>query len=333
MNQTAPVLQAFFWKTTRRSIFWHVIYGAAVLLLCAGGVSSMPRTQAGPAPQAADFVNKTFHFSLANPGLLCAGRDYPLRATVLVDFEIPGGSQSFQDRVVPGISIVSSTDNTAVVTVTPAKLSSGYVQADLLASPPFGNANGLGEVVFTLHAKKAGLANVNLQATIPGALTGSASQVIPVQAPLTVENCQYEVTVDGLWTAHYPNLTTILIENLHGELAKDDNGQLSGTAGVFWTLASYSALCPHKHVTSPGQATLSAQQNGENLNLTIAYDEFELNTVNCASSSKGKIPVQTINLRGVPTTGFSTGTTLSFPVGNELLFGTGTITIKPVATK
>ncbi len=333
MHQATSVPRGSPSRSSGGKRFWFLLYSLAALVLTAGGASPRPAAQVVPAPPAADFVDKHFHFNLVNPGLLCVGRDTPLRATMLVDFQMAGGNQKFEDRVVPGISVQSSMDDTSVVSITPAKLTAGYVQTDLLISPPFGQANGLGEVDFTLHPKKAGFANVTLKATIPAALTGSAPQIIQVGQALQVENCAYEVSVDGLWTAHYPNLTTVLIENLFGKLAKADNGQLSGTADIFWTVASYSALCPHKHVTSPGQATLSAQQNGDTLDLTIAYEEFELDTVNCASSSKGKIPVQTISLRGVPTNGLSTGTTLSFPVGNEVLYGSGTITVKPVAIK
>jgi len=327
-------------RTGGAGLFGLMVVGGLALLAGSANAApgaGAPMTGAEAALQGGTQVVERFHFSVATPGRLCVGQNYEMPVTMLVDFQMTANGQpvEYQDRVVPGIAIQASSDASAVAGITPAQLTSGALQADLLASPPFGTANGLGQVVFLLHAKKEGVANLHFQAHIPSGLTGGAPQPAPIELPVKVENCKYKVTVTGSWKVKYErqNLATILKETLTGEMTRDESGALSGTATANWSLQSFSAMCAHAHVVTPSTVSLKGEQTGETLHFHLTYDAFEEKTVNCASSNHGKIQVAPIEFSGFPASGASGSVTLPFPVGNEVLLGAGTVSIVPVPVK
>jgi len=332
-------------RTGGARLFGLMVVGGLALLagsanaapVAAVPMAGAPMAGVAAALQAGTQVVERFHFSVATPGRLCVGQNYPMPVTMLVDFQMMANGQpvEYQDRVVPGITIQASSDDNAVAGITPAQLTSGILQVDLLASPPFGTANGQGQVVFSLHAKKEGVANLHFQAHAPAALAGGGPQPAPIEIPVKVENCKYKVTVTGSWKVNYKgqNLATILKETLHGEMTRDEAGVLSGTANVSWDLRSFSAMCSHAHMVTPSTASLKGEQTGATLHFHLTYDAFEEKTVNCGSANHGKIQVSPIEFIDFPASGASASTSLPFPVGNEVLNGAGTVSIVPVPLK
>jgi hypothetical protein len=306
----------------------------ALLLLAAGRPDTVALAPAAPVPQGATFISKTFHFNFVSPDRLCVGQKVPLRVTIVVDLEGTANSPSFkaENRVVPGITVQANTDDSSVATIAPPSLTSGALQTDLLASPPIGNANGQGEVDFSLSGKKAGLTKINLNATIPAALTGGASQTRTVSVIVAVQNCKYKVTISGNWDATYLNLKTFLTETLKGEFTRKDNGSLSGSATVNWNLRSFSALCSHQHTaTAISPVNITGDQLDDTLNVTLNYAAFQLTTKNCASGTNGDIGVQILEFKGLPPQGQTIGGLIpTFQVGNEMLKGSASLTIVPI---
>lgn len=154
-----------------------------------------------------------FYLNISYPPTLCAGREYSIAVTPLVELDgkrADGQKFNYQDRIIPGVEITAEIADQNIATVDPAKPKSkrsGYLPASPLGTTSladqekFGN---LGEVVFKIKAKKAGSTNMYLTAKVPRQWSGGRDryfgpQGMPTGGPIKVVNCDYRVTVTYWW--------------------------------------------------------------------------------------------------------------------------------------
>lgn len=330
-------------KLSNKIPFRRVFLIGFMLLISLGSPGQVALTKASPAQQATN-ITKRFYLNFHAPAVICVGTSAPLNVTPLVELNgtmSSGQPFDYQDRIIQGITITPTIQDTNIATVTPTSGKSGALtnSGDIFGTATFGTIAGLGEVPFKITGKKPGVTNLYVKANIPGQLTGSTNSDIISAVTFRVTYCKYKVTATSKWTFNAPNLHSVLLSTLSGTMElKDQSGEstsLSGTADVNWDLSSFSAMCSHSHVIAKDQGHLNGTLNPDDtLTVNVTYDPFNMNTANCASGSVGSFqaPPFATTVSSI-TGGGSKNVPVAFTVGNMPVKGSVTINVSPVPSK
>ncbi len=313
-----------------------------IFMISLGSPGQVAVTRAAPAQQATS-ITKRFYLNFHAPTVICVGMSFPLNVTPLVELDGTINSQPFdyKDRIIQGITVTPTIQDTNIAMVTPKNGKSGVLtnSSDIFGTSTYGTVTGLGEVPFKIMGKKPGVTNLYVRASIPGQLTGGASRAIESAVPFRVTYCKYKVTLTSKWSFNAPNLHSVLLSSVNGEMElKDLSGEstsLSGTADVNWDLSSFSAMCSHSHVIAKDQAHLTGTFNGDDtLTVDVTYDSFDMSTANCASGSTGSFQAPPFETKvSAINGGGSKNAPVAFKLGNMPVKGSVTISVIPVPSK
>jgi hypothetical protein len=139
-----------------------------------GGYQATPVQAAPPAQET--ITNSRFYLNITHLPTLCAGREYSIAVTPLVELDgkrADGQRFNYQDRIIPGVEITAEIADTKIATIDPARpksKKSGYLPGYLLGTaslPDQERLGNLGEVVFKLKANKAGATYLYFTAKVP----------------------------------------------------------------------------------------------------------------------------------------------------------------------
>ncbi len=215
-----------------------------MLILSLGSVGQTIPAQA--APPAEEITNMRFYLNVRYPQTLCAGREYSIPVTPLVELDgkrEDGQKFNYPDRIVPGVPVTAEIRDTNIATVDPAKPQSkktGYLPGDLLGTSSLDAQERLGnfgEVVFKLKAKKAGTTTLYLTAKVPNRWSGGREkyfgpQGMPVGGPIKVVNCKYEVTMTYNWDYSFPAARMRVIGRMNKAPLTIESETLTGTGQI-----------------------------------------------------------------------------------------------------
>lgn len=337
MNREFRIRGTMFVKLSDKALFRRVFLSVLVLVLGIGSVGQNTEVHAAPSQQSIE-VDKTFTLRFHPPAVICVGQTYDVKVTVLLELSgtnASGQKFDYKDRIVPGITIQASVQDTNIASVSPSQLSSGLLPNpnDLLITGEYGSSLN-GQVTFKLSGKKPGATNLYLKAPIPTSLAGSPNIHKDSEVPFRVAYCRYKVSAASITYFTAPGLTSTLVGITSGEMQLvDQSGEtsrLSGSSDADWTLNSFSPDCSHEHEIPKATAKLEGTLTmDDKLNVDITFDPFEMVTGNCGSGSTGSFPIPPIHIE-VPAGGGSKNITQAFPLGNMSMHGNAVIFVQPI---
>jgi hypothetical protein len=324
-----------------------------LLLLSLGGAGQISAARA--APPAQEVTNMRFYLNISYPQTLCAGREYSILVTPLVELDgkrANGEKFNYQDRIIPGVEITAEITDTKIATVDPAKpqsKKSGYLPGDLLGTSSLDmqeRLGNLGEVVFKIKAKKAGSTNLFLTAKVPRQWSGGRDryfgpQGMPVGGAIKVVNCKYEVTMIYNWQYSFPAVNMWLIGTMKKVPLTIESESLTGTGQIdFMRVVGGNPHCTYN--ISTGKSTVDmagsfSQDPSGNDQLKITFNYGPMSEVVASTCTvphfgtrsgttdwSGQPPVAAVPTAVFPAEGGSA--TFMLQLGGSL-----TVTLKPVS--
>jgi len=295
-----------------------------------------------------------FYLNISYPTTLCAGREYSIPVTPLVELNgkrSDGEKFNYQDRIIPGVEITAEIIDTKIATVDPAKpqsKKSGYLPEHLLGTSSLENQerlSNLGEVVFKLKAKKAGTTYLYLTAKVPRQWSGGRDryfgpQGMPVGGAIKVVNCRYELTMIYNWEYSFPAANMWLIGTMHKAPLTIESELLTGKGQIdFMRVVGGNPDCTYN--ISTGESTVdmtgsfSQDPSGSGqVQVTFNYGPMSevvastctfpvIGTRSGSADWTGQPPVAAVSTVVFPDTGGSA--TFQLQLGASL-----TITLKPI---
>jgi hypothetical protein len=246
-----------------------------VIALCAGRVAPTAVVRAAPTAQGATFTNMRFYLNVALPAKFCAGQEYPIAVTPLAELDATwqdGSRVHYRDRAITGVPIKAEISNTSIATIEPPSKKTGTLE--LLINERADS--GRGEVTFTLHARKAGTANLYLTAEVPERFAGGTRRYfgpsgMPVGFPIDVINCEYRVIVNYWWVFSGRWGRTWSSGNLNTKITASDP-EFYGGDGSFNFLLSHFDIAGCSQMTSHEYSThITARRKLEPDQLEVTF--------------------------------------------------------------
>ncbi len=272
-----------------------------LILMLMLSLGSAGQTAVRAAPPAQEITNMRFYLNIRYPPTLCAGREYSISVTSLVELDgkrEDGQKFNYPDRIVPGVPIMAEITDQNIATVDPAKpqsKTSGSLPGDLLGTSSLDaqeRLGMLGEVVFKLKAKKAGTTTLYLTAKVPNRWSGGREkyfgpQGMPVGGPIKVVNCKYEVTMIYNWQYSFPAANMWLIGTMKKAPLNIDSELLTGAGQIdFMRVVGGNPHCSYS--ISSGKSTVDmtgsySQDQSGNGQVKIMFDYGPMSEVTPAT--------------------------------------------------
>lgn len=281
------------------------VFLALICLLSLGSASQATPALAAP-PAQETVTNMRFYLNISYPTTFCAGREYSIGVTPLVELNgkrSDGEKFNYQDRIIPGVEITAEITATNIATINPARpqsKKSGYLPGDLLGTSSLEmqeRLGNLGEVVFKLKAKKSGATNLILMAKVPGQWSGGRDryfgpQGMPAGGPIKVVDCEYQVTM----TYRRQDPFGVATGFMPGTLVKSDGQGLKGQGQfTFHEFASLpTCTLTTSELKSPtGITARIVDPNASPLTLRLSFDYSEATKTIYGRCIMGRLGVAT----------------------------------------
>lgn len=335
----------------------HVLLPRAIILvtmLMLGVGNAGQATSVQAAPPADEITNMRFYLNISHLPTLCAGREYSIAVTPLVELDgkRPDGQKfNYKDRIIPGVEITAEITDTKIATVDPAKpqsKKSGYLPESLLGTSSLENQErlgNLGEVVFKLKAKKAGATTLIFTAKVPRQWSGGRDryfgpQGMPAGGPVKVVNCKYEVTMIYNWQYSFPAANMWLIGTMKKAPLTIESESLTGIGQIdFMRVIGGNPHCTYSISTGKSSVDMTGSfgqdpSGNDQVKITFNYGPMSevvastctvphFGTISGTTDWSGDPPVAAVPTVVFPDEGGSA--TFMLPLNGSL-----TVTLKPV---
>lgn len=253
---------------------WRTVFIALVLVLAIESAGQAPPVLAAPAAMELRYSMLARKLR-GNNATICVGDDVPIHVRVTrAEFV---GAQGYHVQDIPGVRVEASVSNGGIGKLNPISIHTGWSSDDP------------GGADYKFHAEKVGTTIISFKGTINqvwwGAKLGLAPFVtrrdfVEDQVEITVEECQYKVTVSSSFPVPDMFIGAVFKDAL---MTLDAQGFYSGTATVTWSgywlpFGGARISCVNFLKTlAPSKATLVGLVNESGqLELTIAYDPHNL---------------------------------------------------------
>jgi len=313
---------------------WHKILVLIALALSMGSAGQTTLVQAAPPANQTDFSWDIATSHIPEP--LCTHTLYLIKyfARARRAADLNGSKVDLNGGLAPASLTVKATSSDAGV--------AGFHPEEERAAALDSGIPNTGVVVFLLKTEGPGSGTLTFKGQI--AFAGENITFPPLEVPIKVVTCKFNVTVTSIVSGFGPNITETAVSSLKGELEGNADGTVTGQAQVtFHSFQNTDCLSAVQTASpSPSKAALQVSLSGGDggqLTVNVTYDQimlFQTNTIMCGAgvTSYQQHQFQPSPLSfTVPTTGASFSQPVSLQMGEMELHGTAIIRVEPIEGK
>jgi len=311
------------------AIHWPKVLVILVIALYIGGAGQTRFVQA--ASQADETIDSFDISTSPIPNPACAHSLYEVQYFARVDrvVDLNGKKVNLEGGLGPSeVSIKAASSDTSIAEFHP----------ETLTAKALDNRIGRG-ADFKLKTEAPGSATLKFT----GRIKWNAVDVNlpPLEEAIKVVNCSFKITITSISSGFGPDIAETAVSTVTGEIREDENGTLTGTADVVWTMQQATPCLTAIQTVPPTQATLqgSLSGDGSQLDVRVNYDQamlFQQNTITCAITATShqqhqfQAPPLTFT---VSTSGANISRPVSLQLGEMGLTGAAIISVAPIEGK